>query len=302
MAITVTPDIRDGAELSRRYDPLLGLVTYGTRAFLISGLTDGSLNQSATALARAAAAAGVPQILTNPYPEDGSIAPGSVILNYRSRGVPEDDQSVYLYADFDRIQPSGASATPNFIVSDDCSVMSETRQFFPGTRIPLTVEWQDPNDDASAPVTRTATMEFDFSLRKLVLSGIIRNSNINTFRAAVTSVNDDTFMGLPKGYWKFARLATQQYGLIAPTDPSQQPSPNDPNQPYQITAELISKQIEDWRQFALFDTEFGWAQVSDDDVATINGFGYVDDIKSVNGIIAVGFNPLADFRALFGFS
>lgn len=310
-------DIIEGAELNVRTDSYYGAVYYGTRSFLVKHLTDGSTNQSASALARALETVGLPQLRTNPYPEDLTIAPNASIQNYRVRSIRNSDDAVFLFADFDTpILPSSPAV---FTASDDYGLQQVTTSLFPGTWEPLSFSWKDPADPAAQNVTDTATMSFPIPLRKIVLSGWVANRDLDVYRPAFRMVNSDTWRGLPPGYWLFAGMHTERDAAASPLPavdggfqvPVDGPinratlnnSLNNPDARFQSSFQCITKVTEDWRQAEAFRSQHTGKLVTVPktitDAARAKPYTYGVDANA-NGLIVVGLFQMTSFTALFG--
>lgn len=323
--VTLTKDLIEGTINNVRADSRYGLVFYGTRAFMARGLTNGSVNQSASALARSLASVGLPQIGGNPYPEDFTIAPNCVILNYRSQGVRESDDAALLFADYDTpILP----ATPAlFTISDDSSLMQSQRQLLPGTGEPFRQTFQYTDPTASHSVPRTATLPIMMPIRKMVLSGPIANRDLDTYRNKLATVNDASWRGLPLGYWLFTAFRSVRdtaAALLAGTNNFQTPvnGPidratvsnmiNNPDQKFNASVELESKVIEDWSLFSLFVDPRTGETVQVNSSIAISAYSDVYDYGVFDigtdgspngggaGLLVVGPYQLSSFSALFG--
>lgn len=312
---TLIKDISQGASQSCRVDPVYGLAYYGTRVFLVKDMADGSANESASAIARSLQNVGLPQIRSNPFPEDLTIAPRSVITNYRGTVGPTDD-SVFLFADYDFFPLPTSPAL--FTVTDDTGVQQVQTQLFPGTYESLSFTWRDPLYPVGGPPEEdTATLSFEIPLRRLVLSGPVANRDLGAYRTKVGYVNEEAWRDLPRGYWKFVGLRTVQdtagqllAGATSFTQPVDGPidrasvanAINNPDMRFPTTITIESKCIEPWSQQAAFrlPSTGKFISVPQKEVNAARAAPYQYGIQRYNGLLVAGLHPLTSFSALFG--
>ena len=102
-------------------------------------------------------------------------------------------------------------------------------------------------------------------------------------------VNQNPFLGLPKGYWLMTALSGETV---------------DDSITYTYSATWSTKQKEDWSQFAFLEDDHGHPlPINESDLNTLRVKEYdysIDD--SVMGIIKVGMYPIVDFFPIFGIS
>lgn len=314
MAVTVIPDIaHPAAKVTKTRDPDSLYTKYEVvRVFLVEGLDDGSSNQSATALARALAASGIP-VQGSPAPGQPGQG-GAVALDYATIVIPGSDNSVYLLVIYRNAAPGSPVA---FLVSDDTELTVESTQLHPRDKSPMIYSYQppmvaqknapaNPNAPANNPtfgkavyfvVTPTDTQakaepkqaNFRYSrpIRKVVLQGYVIEKDLNASRSAIGSVNLRTWLNYPPGYWRLDEFRTESvlFGQII-----------------KVTVGLTSRVNENWMVWEPFysGTLGRTVTVKAEDKNKILKRGYFYGWQAENGIIAAGLYPFADFKSILG--
>lgn len=297
MAMTLTADLTKDSGISQEFNQLYQVIRRATRAYLVSGLTDGSLDQSATALARALGAFGVP-LLGDAY--DNIRFPGCVCTRHDLRAAEGTDDAVELVASFETLLPGGPNTTSLFIeTDDDCEVEATTQLLMPlpgdvATQpIQITVDYDPsiagtpPTDPPTPKGSKPANTSFPQTIRRLVLQGVVVATSLDSFRGYRSYVNDQPWHGLPKGYWRFTRFSTQtgRAGGI-----------------FVVNAEITTWQTKNWAVYEVYySPQLGqFVSVDPAVVKGLNDLPYSRGVLKANGITKVGHYFSTDFLALFG--
>jgi hypothetical protein len=271
-----TLNLTDGARLSRTYD---GLTLYerGTIVGTLRGLTDGSSNESQTALGRALNA------VQAKYPTYASI-PGittvGVVTGQEVLGMAQSDDAVNFSITIDT--PT-QSYTPTYIVSDTTSVQPGKTQILRqgGSIIQLQIPYTVPAGPGQigiivglgqgnlvanlqkAGMTKqfVPTIDYDECIRRIVFNAVLVAGNFDQLRTDVRTVNSQPCYGLSTGFWKLDVFHTET---------------KDRGRTYSIQAEISASVDHDWSKYAVLkDRNTGqYVTCDQNDLNTAEGLGY----------------------------
>lgn len=279
---TIAIDILEGAGLERKDDPNAGTTLYtGSRIAAVSGLTDGSDDQTRTALLRAMSIVAAAHPPGEAY--DDTI-PYCKIVGYAADGMTDDVARVRLIYDTP-VGQTGSGSGVAWTIESDGDVVESTTQINHASGGVLQVSWQDP-DDADNRMQDVCNVRYGELLRRVRLSAIMPVANVPTYEAAQKSVNNATFRGLAKGYWRFKRFATVAYFGAAYVS---------------CVVELDSRVNRDWSEVHILrDTHTNkLVRVADADATALRNADYVYGTETRNGILKAGLLPTTDFSTLF---
>ncbi len=265
-----TLNLTNGARLSRKYDGLT-LIESGTILGTLEGLTDGSSNQSQTAMARAL------NLVQGKYPTYSSIAgltTVGVVVGQEVLGMAESDDAVRFSITVDT--PT-QSYTPTFIVSDTTSTQPGKTQILrqDGQIIQLLIPWAIPvppvppggggvggGGGGGGPIVGNGrtnpvgaglnnglqkqyvpTIDYDECIRRIVFNAVLVAGNFDQLRSDVRTVNSQPCYGLGTGFWKLDVFHTET---------------KDRGRTYSIQAEISASVDHDWSKYAVLrDRNYG---------------------------------------------
>lgn len=241
MAIVVTPDVvHPAATLVVDFTQFASLNIYNipvykaARVFGVTGLQDGSTQQSATALARSLVQYGIPQPLA-PYGSNIN----AVALTYQVQPqVANSDQDVFIVVNYATIVLNPVSSNGQYTISDDSTLQGTQTQLNPNTGEPLGFAFLD----AAGYQEDTATIAYDEVHRRVTALTAVSASKMEAIRAAVPSVNDATWNGLPAGYWRLDSLS--QAGATTSTE--------NPATTYVAQVTASTRTTRDWSYYVPF--------------------------------------------------
>lgn len=174
------------------------------------------------------------------------------------------------------------------VIKDSSTLTSVSSQLHPAAFAPLYVKWTNPGDPNAKQIKKVLTLQTTLPLRHLTASQTIDFIASADVLTAFGGVNDDTWKGLPKGYWLFSEVSgeTVDNGIT-----------------YTYSVTLSTKQVEDWSQLGYMQSDTGKPiLIPASDVSTLRATPYAYSLDdSVNGLLKVGMHPLVDFSSLFGF-
>lgn len=289
MAVIVTKDIaHPQAQVSTDWSTGKR-IDKAVRVFSVENLDDGSSTQSATALARALQAFGVP-------PRGTSLGNGgpAVVVGYSSQQMPNTDNAALLYINYDTPTASGGGSG-GFVSSDSTVEIESTTQLHPAMLRPLAMSWSDPADPNAATQDDVVSMSYPDSLRSLVVEGVFTEAFLDgTVRPSVNKVNNAKWHGLGVAYWRFINISS---ALTIGSSSG--------NVLYAAQFSLATHSNRDWSSYAVFrDTHTGkFKTVARADTLAAQGVKYDFDIiynKPGKGILRAGMYDLANFLNLFG--
>lgn len=300
MAIVVTPDIvHPSAFLKVDYTQFASLnifnipVFTAARVFGVTGLQDGSSQQSATILARSLQQYGIPP-LQDPYPSAGVNA---VSLGYQVQPQsPNSDQDVFIVVNYSTIVLNPIPNNGQYTISDDTTISNSTTQVDPKTRHPLTFAFSD----AGGIQDDTATISFDQVSRRVTALAAISGTKIEACRAAVGKVNNPAWNGLGIGYWLLESLS-QQGATTSTVNPATT---------YVVSLTASTRTTIDWSSTSVFrDRNSGrYKTVSNTIADTAKTLPYTYGViyggpgpDYGNGLLRVGPYDTVDFSTIFPF-
>ncbi len=230
-------------------------------------------------MVKALAVAGMPQ-LNDSHP---SIADCRVV-RHLIRGQANNQATVQIFYE----TPTGGDVvTGTFYTKAGTALQTESSGIdFSGR--PLYVNYTPTGGTAvkkHAPISRLTP------LRTIQINGTISGLPDSAKSQAVGCVNSVFWQGLGVGFWLCNGFEFEYL----------------PNGTFSITSSFISRVQRDWKEYSIFLDETG--NVPDDVItnshvpAVINAPYAVDQFFAggVGGFSAVGFYPLANFSAIFGF-
>jgi hypothetical protein len=266
-----------------------GVITQrGTRVAVVNGLTVGNANDAETALERAMAAVQAQFPRGKPY----SSTKVASVVGWESVGIAQSDGSakVRILYDIPIVPPKTSGGASSFIFSDSTETVNDTSQFFrddiSGQLIQLVIKYTDPNNN-QIKKQMTATMSFERTIRRIVMSGVISPQSFAVFRKAANSVNDSTYLGLPRGFWRFKYFDD---------------STRDLGRSYAVQFEICADNNKDWSKYeVLRDRNTGqYVTVEAGLLNNLQKKPYSYGVIVNNGILKVGPYPTANFNSLFG--
>ena len=283
MPASYTIDLVDGADYSRAYGSDGLLSESASRVAIVRGLTGDATASTALAAARTLVQAAYP--VGTPY--DATDAPLCLVVGYRVEGMGSTDDMVRVRVLYSTPNLSYDGDEIQWIVEDDTEEQSEPTQIDPASGEPLILRWStgDPGDPNRQVKTDVATMSGGVTVNRLVLTAVMPTTSVPTYRAAVNTVNDATFLTYGIGHWKFARFNTTRRRGANLT---------------QGRAELIGKESQDWRQYEIYrDPDGKYVLPAAGVIPGILAAGYTYGKVEYNGVLSLGRFPLADFSTLF---
>lgn len=297
-----------------------------TRAFSVTNLKNDSDNQAATMLDRALSAKGIPQLGTlapgaagaggaiaisrRAIPLAGQSDEACVVLvSYQNPmpGTPvaflvSDDTT--LTVESTQLHPSNKSvmqfsykapilqkppvpqnANPDNPLAD-LGAISAAGGVGPGGGSGLAVKLDKP----ASPEQYQATFRYSRPIRKVSMQAYVINraADLDIIRNCIGSVNAESWLGYPVGFWRFDDFRNEGilFGNII-----------------KVTCGLSSRVNENWMSWEVFNSpDLGRrVTVNQFDVNTLKALGYFYSWKALNGIIAAGLYPMAHFAKIFGF-
>lgn len=278
MASTLKLDTLTRAQITENADGSIQIVRTG----IIKGIkTNGAANDEIFAESRGTA--GMPAMLA---PHPGTRYASALLQQIVIDAVPQNNNKTLVTLYYRTRGP--ASPVVTFVLSRRTTLVSEETEIHPnGT--PMVVSWINPAHPLTDVVARTARNRYLRPYQRLVASGYWKNgSPPASMIAALGSVNDAPWRGLPKGYWLYA---------------DQSDVTQDKGNSYNITLELWSKLNEDWSTWDILRHQNGRNLYIDPaQVAAAKELGYVYGINDdYNGFLKTGLYPVADFSGIFGF-
>lgn len=171
-------------------------------------------------------------------------------------------------------------------IIDSSTLSGAPTQLWPQDFTPLYVHWR-PASDPTKDLPKLLTLNAMLPLRHITISQTIDHEASPDVLAAFKTVNNQPWMGLPKGYWLFSGIegSSQDQGIT-----------------YTYTAVLSTKQTEDWSQMGFYVDEAGHNVYVDPGlVSALRSEEYTYAIHdTVNGVTKVGMFDLSDFQAILG--
>lgn len=185
--------------------------------------------------------------------------------------------------DFD-LNPNGT-----FVLRDSTALTNELVQL-DGSFNPIQVVWTPTGGSA---VTKTVSSPRTTSIRTLsAFATLDQKPSIDTL-IAVDDVNDRTWQGRPKGYWKCIGL-----------DATYQDATGSIGQ-YSAGAVFMTRNWRDWSEYSFYTDQFGEIPSVDDglspsEIISIMKAPYTIGQTQGNGFTKTGHYNLANFGAIFG--
>jgi hypothetical protein len=286
-------DLIDGADHTKERRG--GITTYkGTRVAVVTGLEPaGNAQEAAELLARARSVVEASYPLGHPY---GPLAPFCRVVGYKSEPLESTDAArVRIFYDTPQLDgggDSGGGGGEPLTITDSSSTMEEDSQLDPATGEPLQLVWINPNAPGRR-IQKIVTFRLRRTLRTIVLSGVVRERNMDRYRDAVGTVNPSPFKGYPKGYWWFRDMRDQTFQSA---------------RFYYVTVELVSKKVTDWATYPwLRNNENGeYVRVDTNKMKALYRSEYRYGATSIQGaaggVCKLGDLPLCKvpFQQLFG--
>lgn len=285
----IGPIVHSSSRMERAFNETLGKWLHeGTDVYQVNGLTDGSSDQSRTALNRALFAKGLPA--------DGSPyrgVPGQygcVLTGRRVQGITGNDDSVLVFCDYSTLLPLGPTSPAVVIsMSRDTIAMKDTTYTHPATGAQLAVLPPSNSGLSRSEAARLTPTPFVTSLplTRLVITAKVIAKNLDDVENAVNGVNDQTWLRFPKGYWWFSEFSEQAT-----------------NADLSVTVEctFVTQRTQNWMEKETARSDMLGIRQGVDAKTLAKAYSqpYVYDQIQFPGITVAGFKPLKSFRSLFG--
>lgn len=185
-------------------------------------------------------------------------------------------------------EPLLGTPDETFAAEDTTTLASGTTQFVPGTMEPLRVVFGGTLTIADLAAGETVTLSEPDSLRNIVLSGLFSTPPDIALQAAHKSVNAETWMGLPRGYWWYS-------GIRVTWDNS--------SRKYRVTITVTTKTEQDWSSYGATrnPADGKYAQVPQNELNTLATQQYERGVRYQKyGLMKAGLKRLVNFHNLFG--
>lgn len=279
---TVTVDLLDGAGYQKTYADGI-LRETATRVAKVFGLTGNTTPASAMIRARQAVEALYP--LRSPY--DPAMSSICLLSGYNVQPLRETDDAVTVTVSYETPQrgDGGADGSPIFTIEEDDGDQSDQTQVDPASEDVLFMNWISPIDP-DAFFNDIATITYPQTIRRLVLSGIMRNELLDKYGKAQGLVNDAPWMGYKSGYWRFENFRTQGfYGAVFS----------------RVTCTLMTYKTKDQSVYALMKNlnNGRWLRPPAGEVKRIRDAPYFYGVSTFNGGLKVGTFDTTSFSQLF---
>lgn len=272
------------AKIDRIYDN--GITIYeGARVFLVSGLTDGSSDQSKTALNRAIEVNGLPKI-GDPYPGKPGLA-GCVCTGHRPISLNESDDAVLVVAIYSTPLPIGGTTQAVIVsVEKDTVLLPETAQLHPADGSLIVV--QLPNTAPKDQQFRPADIPYNPPMKRMTITAVVRVANVDALEDAVGTVNDTTWQGKPAGFWlynHFREITTNQFPIVIA-----------------LSLEFLTRIRRPWLQYDIARSDMLGTRLSVDPkvLVKVRAMKYFYGQSQLPGITVAGMYPMISFRRLLG--
>lgn len=175
-----------------------------------------------------------------------------------------------------------------FFAEDVTTLSTGTTQLMPGSLEELRVSFGSTVTGSDLNAGETATVSYPVSLRSLVISGMFTSPPDIALQTAIRSVNAETWMGLPPGYWWYSGIRVAYS--------------NSDNR-YRVTITCTTKSEEDWSTYAATrnPTDGKFVSVPSTELATLRQQTYARGIRYQKyGLLKVGLFRMVNFHSLFG--
>lgn len=280
-------DLVEDSGLERRYSGAAVMET-ATRVAQVTGLDDGSSTAAATAMQRALDA------VATQYPKylKYSSTSNAVIMGHQVVGIFDDVVKVRILYSTPVSTAEGSSQT--FVIEDDTITVSDTTQIVlddQGALQQIIIQFKDPKNPKIKSAPMVGTVSYERTLRRIVLSGVLKAQFLDPYRAAVNCVNDAEFLGLPRAYWRFANWSSQTLDL---------------GRTYMVRAELLADIERDWSKYVVGRNANNGKliAVAKQDLNALQNRTYVRGILTIPnnpgaGIVRVCPYNTTDYSALF---
>ena len=198
-----------------------------------------------------------------------------------------DKARVELY--YDSASDFGGTPNGTFVMRDSTGLTTEMVQLNPELK-PIQVRW---TPSGGTQVKKTLTLPRTTTMRTLsVYATLDRRPSISA-QLAVDDVNDRTWQGLGKGFWKCAGLDatfTDATGAVGV---------------YTAGAVFITRNYRDWSDYGWYVDQFGEIPTEDDglnpdEIKALMEEDYVYGERYANGFTKVGQYRPNNFGAVFG--
>ncbi len=277
---TIIYDLVDGSEVNID-NTRVGFVRPGRITdFDVSGSQD-------QILARAIDTAGLPARFT-PHP----YFPYATLQRYQFFTQKGVNWKIWFKLFYDTPEGRNPAGDSLFTLERHRQLISTRTSKHPKDWADLNLTWHSPvvnaNNQQDIRPVQAAEMEYLQPHLTLTATGYIIGEPPDEYESTYGSVNKTTWQGYGKGYWLYmgADDITRDFGNS-----------------YTVRLTFLTKVIQDWSQTAAYrDHATGlFLPVDPADSSQALAMSYVYGQKNWNGLIKVGFYPLAEFNDIFGF-
>lgn len=292
MAASLILDEIEGSQLEAAFDGTHRRIRRGRiRNIDVSGSTS---VPDARVLEKALAVTGMPA-LGSAYPA----GTGTTLVGLSLQRIiirPRTARMATVELLYDVTQIGGITAT--YLIRDSSRLVREVTNMIPGNRFPVMVGWKNPDFDIDDEFVPFDYVQFAYErhYRVVSISATINNLPPLGNRQAMGRVNDATWYGYPRGYWRVDAFEADS---------------RDRGSTYQIQTEVASRIDEDWATYGiLMNKHTGkYVKVNVSDVDFLVAFDYQYGLKYPtpnpdplnSGIVKIGPYKLVNFAALYGF-
>jgi hypothetical protein len=179
----------------------------------------------------------------------------------------------------------------SYLIREDTRTFTETTNMLPGTRIPIRVNWVNAADASEFIPEDYLVIHYDRPIRALQILATIYGDPPTIQREMVGTVNDNTWLGYPVGYWKVDSYSTES---------------RDRGSSWQVSASVSSKKNEDWSVYGILQNKHTgqFVEVSDTQIGLLVAQPYIygQYVVPNKGCVKVGPYTVSPFDLLFGFS
>lgn len=183
--------------------------------------------------------------------------------------------------------PGPNTSVSIYIIRDESYDSEEETNLLAENSQVIKCSWTGGTPSRTVPED-SVILRMPFSMRAVTMTKTHFGEPPSSVRNAHNTVNDDTWLGYPVGYWRVNRLIseTAKYSGY-----------------YTYTVAALSRVNRDWSFYGTLQDEFGkFVPVTDADMAAATAGDYDFGVFPFNGIVRVGKFAKLDFATLFGFS